>query len=102
MSYKQPKKSKRAIQKLKGIGKAKAEISSANSLLRLLAIAAAAFPPPYFLVNSSFVRSRKATGICLSTDSTETGLSDQFDYSIKNNINIRKMDSVTFRKDLYF
>lgn len=43
-----------------------------NSLFRLLAEAVAAFPAPYFLLNSSFTRSRKAIGSCLPADSTAT------------------------------
>lgn len=43
-----------------------------NSLFRLLATAVAAFPPPYFLVKSSLIRSRNAIGSCLPTDSTAT------------------------------
>lgn len=42
------------------------------SRLRLFSVAVAAFPPPYFLVNSSFTLSRKAIGICLPADSTAT------------------------------
>jgi hypothetical protein len=41
-----------------------------NSLLRLLAVAVVALPPPYLLLKSSLIRSRKAIGICLPTDST--------------------------------
>lgn len=43
-----------------------------NSLLRLLATAVAAFPPPYLLLKSSLTRSKKAMGICLPADSTAT------------------------------
>jgi len=43
-----------------------------NSLLRLLAVAVVALPPPYLLLKSSLIRSRKAIGICLPTDSTAT------------------------------
>ena len=43
-----------------------------NSLLRLLAVAVVALPAPYLLLKSSLIRSRKAIGICLPTDSTAT------------------------------
>lgn len=43
-----------------------------NSLVRLLATAVVAFPPPYLLVKSSLIRSRKAMGTCRPTDSTAT------------------------------
>lgn len=43
-----------------------------NSRSRLLAAAVAAFPPPYLFTKSSLIRSRKAMGTCLPTDSTAT------------------------------
>lgn len=43
-----------------------------NSLFRLLGPAVEAFPPPYFFVKSSLIRSRKAIGSCLPADSTAT------------------------------
>lgn len=43
-----------------------------NSLFRLFAEAVAALPPPYFLLNSSLTRSRKAMGSCLPADSIAT------------------------------
>lgn len=43
-----------------------------NSLFRPLAFAVAAFPPPYLLLKSSLMRSKKAIGSCLPTDSTAT------------------------------
>jgi len=43
-----------------------------NSLLRLLAVDVVALPPPYLLLKSSLIRSRKAIGICLPIDSTAT------------------------------
>jgi len=49
-----------------------AETQYPNSLLRLLAAAVAAFPPPYLAIKSSFTRSRKATGTCLPIDSSAT------------------------------
>jgi hypothetical protein len=43
-----------------------------NSLLRPLATAVAAFPPPYLLLKSSLTRSNKAMGVCLPADSAAT------------------------------
>lgn len=50
----------------------KIKIAYPNSLLRLLAAAVAAFPPPYLLLKSSLTRTKKAIGICCPTDSTAT------------------------------
>lgn len=49
-----------------------AEVNYPNSLLRLLATAVAALPPPYLLVKSSLILSRNAIGTCLPADSTAT------------------------------
>lgn len=67
------------------------DISYPNSLFKLLATAVAAFPPPYFLVNSSLIRSRNAIGTCLPTDSTAT---TQYAVAWKHNYLVRKKEKI--------
>lgn len=43
-----------------------------NSLLRLLAAAVSALPPPYLFLKSAFKRSKKATETCFGADSFAT------------------------------
>ncbi|MCV5003736.1 hypothetical protein OFM39_29205, partial [Escherichia coli] len=43
-----------------------------NSLLRLLATAVSALPPPYLFLKSAFIRSKNAIEMCLLTASLAT------------------------------